>query len=175
MTRERGSLEGTSLNLEAGAELSKEPVGCPEGTTIIVRDLFFNTPARMKFMKKDAAEGAGVSAAVIRCALSRPEVSVRFIRDGREEFQTAGDGDIRSCAYALLGRDFAKTMLRPKLRRGTERHGLCFASGRRPRKQGRPVFFRHGRFVKSQLLQAALEQPSGIRFFTGRYPACVCI
>ncbi len=174
LTREKGSLEGTSLHMEAGAELNKEPAGCPEGTTIIVRDLFFNTPARLKFMKKDAAEGAGVSAAVIRCALSRPEVSVRFIREGREEFQTAGDGDIRSCAYALLGRDFAKTMLMAE----SSGEGLSVTgyvsppSAARGNRSGQ-YFFVNGRFVKSQLLQTALEQAFRNSLFTGRYPACV--
>ena len=105
MTREKGAAEGTSVTLEAGIVQEISPVGCPEGTTMIVRSLFYNTPARLKFMKKDSAEAANVSNVVIRCAMSHPEVAIRFIKDGAEEFSTPGDGNTESCIYSLLGRD----------------------------------------------------------------------
>ncbi len=174
LTRERGAAEGVSLSLEGGLELEKEAAGCPEGTTIIVRDIFFNTPARLKFMKKDAAEGASVSAAAARCALSHPEVSVRFIRDGREEFQTSGDGNVQSCIYALLGRETAKTMLKVEgsgesLTVSGYVSSPAWARGNR----GGQYFFVNGRYIRSQLLQAALEQAYKNSLFSGRFPACV--
>lgn len=174
LTREKGSLEGTSLTLEAGAELSKEEAGCPEGTTIIVRDIFFNTPARLKFMKKDAAEGAGVSSTVIRCALSHPEVSIRYIRDGKEEFQTSGDGDVKACIYSVLGRDFANSMLKAESTgEGINVSGYVSSPAAARGNRSSQYFFVNGRFIKSQLLQAALEQAFRNSLFTGRYPACV--
>jgi DNA mismatch repair protein MutL len=174
LTREKGSLEGTSLTLEAGAELSKEEAGCPEGTTIIVRDIFFNTPARLKFMKKDAAEGAGVSSTVIRCALSHPEVSIRYIRDGKEEFQTSGDGDVKTCIYSVLGRDFANSVLKAESTgEGINVSGYVSSPAAARGNRSSQYFFVNGRFIKSQLLQAALEQAFRNSLFTGRYPACV--
>jgi DNA mismatch repair protein MutL len=174
LTREKGSLEGTSLTLEAGAELSKEEAGCPEGTTIMVRDIFFNTPARLKFMKKDAAEGAGVSSTVIRCALSHPEVSIRYIRDGKEEFQTSGDGDVKACIYSVLGRDFANSVLKAESTgEGINVSGYVSSPAAARGNRSSQYFFVNGRFIKSQLLQAALEQAFRNSLFTGRYPACV--
>ncbi|MBO4331497.1 MAG: ATP-binding protein, partial [Oscillospiraceae bacterium] len=99
-TRERGSEEGSSLALEAGQLISAEQAGCPEGSTMIVEDLFYNTPARMKYMKKDQAEGAAVTTAMIRLALSRPDISVSYIKDGEEVFHTPGDGKELSAVYA---------------------------------------------------------------------------
>ena len=98
---------GAALSLEGGAVVSREEAGCPQGTTLVVRDLFYNTPARLKFMKKDAAEGAACFAMVQRVALSHPEVSVKFLRDGKQELLTPGDGQLKSALYAVLGRDLA--------------------------------------------------------------------
>jgi DNA mismatch repair protein MutL len=174
LTREKGSLEGTSVTLEAGVELLKEEAGCPEGSTIIVRDIFFNTPARLKFMKKDAAEGAGVSGTVIRCALSHPEISVRYIKDGKEEFQTSGDGDVKTCIYSVLGRDFALSVLKAESSgEGINVSGYVSSPAAARGNRSNQYFFVNGRFVKSQLLQAALEQAFKNSLFTGRYPACV--
>ena len=107
LTRAGGEELGTCLTLEGGEVCSQEEAGCPKGTTILVRDLFYNTPARLKFMKKDAAEGAACFAAVQRTALSHPEVSIKFIRDGKQELLTPGDGLLQSALYAVLGRDMA--------------------------------------------------------------------
>ena len=174
LTREKGAQEGVVLTLEAGEEVSRSPAGCPEGTTILVRDLFYNTPARLKFMRKDATEGASVSAAALCCALSHPQVAVRFLREGKEDFHTPGNGKLDAAIYALLGRDFAKTML-PAQGSGeglTVTGYVCPpASARGNRKQ--QYFFVNGRYVKSPLLQAALEQAYRNQLFTGRFPACV--
>ena len=88
-----------------------EPGARPVGTTITVNDLFYNTPARMKFLKKDASEGTFVSETVLHAALSHPEISFRFLRDGKQQFLTPGDGDLRSTVYAVLGREFARDLL----------------------------------------------------------------
>ena len=174
LTRERGAQEGTVLTLEAGEEISRSPAGCPEGTTILVRDLFYNTPARLKFMRKDSAEGAGVTAAALCCALSHPGVAVRYLREGKEEFHTPGNGRLDAVIYSLLGRDFAKTML-PAQGSGdgitVEGYVCPPAGGRGNRKQ--QYFFVNGRYVKSVLLQTALEQAYKNQLFTGRFPACV--
>ena len=162
------------LHLEGGAAGEVRPSGCPEGTTIVVRDLFYNTPARLKFMKKDSAEGAAVTAAVIRCALSHPEVSLRYLRDGKEEFHTSGDGKAEGCIYTVLGRDFARTML-PASGSGENLSVsgyICPPAGARGNRSAQ-YFFLNGRCIRSQLLQAALEQAYRNSLFTGRYPACV--
>ena len=174
LTREKGAEEGVSVALEGGEEISREPAGCPEGTTLVVRDLFYNTPARQKFMKKDSAEGMAVSGVLLRSALSHPEVSVRYLRDGKEEFQTAGDGKAESCIYTLLGRDFTKTML-PVAGSGetvSVRGFICPPAEARGSRNAQ-YFFLNGRSIRSQLLQAALEQAYKNALFTGRFPACV--
>ena len=98
---------GTVYRIVGGEERQYEEIGAPKGTTITVSDLFFNVPARMKFLKKDVSEGNAVAAVVQRIALSHPEISFRFLRDGRQELLTPGDGKLFSCVYAVLGKDFA--------------------------------------------------------------------
>ena len=108
MTKTAGDLSGTSLQLEAGTITDEDEVGCPDGTTIIIRDLFYNTPARMKFMKSDSVEGGKVAAAVQLQALAHPEVSFTFIRDGKQTLQTPGTGELGAAVYCVYGRDSAK-------------------------------------------------------------------
>lgn len=103
LTKTRGSASGTALYLEAGVVCSEEPAGCADGTTILVRDLFYNTPARMKFMKSDTAEASAVFTAVQREALSHPEISFRFLKDGVEQLHTAGDGDAAARSIRCSG------------------------------------------------------------------------
>ena len=173
-SRERGAEQGASLHLEGGVPEGVAEAGCPEGTTICVRDLFYNTPARMKFMKKDTAEGAAVTAVVTHLALSHPEVSVKLIRDGAEVLHTPGDGQLRSAVYAAMGRDFAMGLL-PVSGCGGDIQVEGFVtkplngSGTR----GRQIFFVNGRFVKSQLLSAALEEAYRNRLLKGKFPGCV--
>lgn len=174
LTREKGSAEGFALSLRAGEIVESGPAGCPEGTTIIVRSLFYNTPARLKFMKKDAAEAAFVGNVVTRCALSHPEISVRYIRDGAEEFRTPGDGEERGAVYAVLGRDFAKNMLPVDgSGDGCRVRGFVTTPASARGNRGSQYFFVNGRWVKSALLQAALEQAYKNSLFTGRFPGCV--
>lgn len=174
LTRETGATEGTSLSVEGGAVQSAQPAGCPEGSTIIVRDLFFNTPARLKFMKTDRAEGAAVSSQVISCALSHPEVSVRYIKDGKEECYTPGDGRTDSCIYSLFGREFSGGLLKAHTSDGNVA-ATGFVSSPLSARGNRSCqfFFVNGRFVKSKTLQAALEQAYKNTLMTGRFPSCI--
>ena len=108
MTKTPGAIAGTSLTLEAGNITEDTEVGCPDGTTIVVRDLFFNTPARMKFMKSDSVEGSRVTAAVQLQALAHPEISFRFIRDGKQALSTPGNGGLEAAVYCIYGREGGK-------------------------------------------------------------------
>ena len=173
-TRRRGAPSGTHMTLDAGEIQDMYETGCPEGTTMIVRDLFYNTPARRKFLKTDRAEGAACAAAALRCALGRPDVSVRCIRDGEELFFSPGDNKLDSCVYSLLGRELAKTLLPCESEvDGVRVHGFISspAAGRGSRAQQH--FFCNGRWIKSAALQAALEQAYRNTLLVGRFPACV--
>jgi len=173
-TRERGAAEGTLVTLEAGEITEMQPFGCPEGTTMEVRELFYNTPARQKFMKSDRAEASACQSAALRCALAHPEVSFRFIRDGEEQFFSPGDGREDSCIYSLLGRAVATDMLKCAGDNGGVRvsgYVSSPAAGRGNRSA--QYFFCNGRAIRSQLLQAALEQAYRNTLLTGRYPSCV--
>ena len=173
-SRAVGADMGASLHLEGGVPGGTEPTGCPEGTTICVRDLFYNTPARMKFMKKDSAEGAAVAGVVQHLALSHPDVSFKLLRDGQEVLHTPGDGQLLSAVYAAMGRDFALSLL-PISGSGGDVKAEGFVtrplSGHGSR--GKQVFFVNGRFVKSQLLTAALEEAYKNQLLKGRFPGCV--
>ncbi len=174
LTCRRGDGEGTRLVIEGGEILSQAPTGCPEGTVITVRDLFFNTPARLKFMKNDRTEGMNAAAAALRIALSHPEVSVRFFREGKEEFHTPGDGRQDSCVYTLLGRDMASQLLPVEANDGEiEVTGYVSTPAGCGGNRGKQYFFVNGRHVRSRLLQAALEQAYRNALLPGRFPACV--
>ena len=174
LTRKKGADIGTRVVLEAGDIIEMSPHGAPEGTSLIVRDLFYNTPARLKFMKTDRTEGSACAALALRCALGRPEVSVRLIKDGEEEFFSPGDGKISSSTYSLLGRDTAKELLEC----ASDDEGITVSGFVGSPKAGhgnraKQFFFCNGRCIKSQLLQAAVEQAYKNTMLTGRYPACV--
>ncbi|MBQ5748987.1 MAG: DNA mismatch repair endonuclease MutL, partial [Oscillospiraceae bacterium] len=174
MTKTPDAAEGVSLHLEAGTVLSEQPVGCPDGTTIVVRDLFYNTPARMKFMKSDMAESAAVFSCVQHLALAHPEVSFRYIRDAQEQLHTAGDGSLYTAIYTVLGRQLANDMVEVKSTwekisvLGYVTKPTC-TRGSRSAQQ----FYVNGRFIKSKLLTAALEQAYKNQIMTGRFPSCV--
>lgn len=173
-SRERGADQGASLHLEGGVPGEVTETGCPEGTTLCVRDLFYNTPARMKFMKKDTAEAAAVTGVVTHLALSHPEVSVKLIRDGAEVLHTPGDGQLRSAVYAALGRDFALGLLPINGCGGDiSVEGFVTKPLNGGGTRGRQLFFVNGRFVKSQLLTAALEEAYRNRLLKGKFPSCV--
>ncbi|MDE6107128.1 MAG: DNA mismatch repair endonuclease MutL, partial [Oscillospiraceae bacterium] len=174
LTRRQEDALGTSLAIEGGELLGKEEAGCPLGTTMLVRDLFYNTPARLKFMKKDAAEGAACLAVVQRQALAHPEVSFKFLRDGKQELLTPGDGSLKSAMYAVLGRDLALGFV-PVEGSGEDISVSGFVSlptccrGTR----GTQFFFVNGRYIKSQTMTAALEQAYANQKMVGKFPGCV--
>ncbi|MBR4392667.1 MAG: DNA mismatch repair endonuclease MutL [Oscillospiraceae bacterium] len=173
-TRRPEDSEGTYMALAAGEIQEMEPVGCPAGTSITVRDLFFNTPARLKFLKSDRSEASACIQAALRCALGRPEVSVRFLRDGREEFFSPGDGLPESCVYALLGRDLASSLLPCRSEdEGLRLTGFVSSPAAARGNRSAQYFFVNGRFIRSALLQSALEQAYKNTLLSGRFPACV--
>ena len=174
LTRTQEHELGCALSLEGGAVVSQEEAGCPLGTTMVVKDLFYNTPARLKFMKKDSAEGAACFAMVQRVALSHPEVGVKFLRDGKQELLTPGDGQLKSALYAVLGRDMALGFT-PVKGSGEDMSVTGFVSlptccrGSR----GYQHFFVNGRYVKSRTMMAALEEAYANQKMVGKFPGCV--
>ncbi|MBQ8074659.1 MAG: DNA mismatch repair endonuclease MutL [Oscillospiraceae bacterium] len=174
LTRQKGAEEGTRVLLDAGEIEEMIPCGCPEGTTMICRNLFFNTPARLKFLKSDRSEASACITAALRCALGRPDVSVRFVRDGKEEFFSPGDGKLDSCLYALLGREEAASMLScSSASDGLSLSGFVSSPAEGRGNRAHQFFFVNGRFIKSTLLQSAVEQAYRNTLLVGRYPSCV--
>lgn len=174
LTRAQGAENGVRLHLEAGQVLSEEPAGCPYGTTILVRELFYNTPARMKFMKSDAAESSAVFSVVQQQALAHPEISFRFLKDGQEQLHTDGQGDRMAAIYAIYGRELSNNMLPvdgswEKLRvRGFVTKPTATRGNR-----AWQSFFVNNRYIKSRLLSAAVEEAYRNQIMVGRFPACV--
>ena len=174
LTRRSGSASGASLHLEGGVPAAVEDDGAPQGTTIIVRDLFFNTPARLKFMRKDSAETAAVGGLMQHLALSHPDISFKFIKDGTEVLHTPGDGRLESAIYAALGREFARSLVPVKGRGGeVEVEGFVTRPLMGRGSRSMQVFFVNGRFIKSQLLTAALEEGYRNQIMKGKFPGCV--
>lgn len=175
-SRERGALSGAKLHLEGGVPGTVEDAGCPEGTSVIVRDLFYNTPARLKFMKRDSAEATAIAGLVGHLALSHPEVSFKLIKDGTQTLLTPGDGALRSAIYASLGREFTLSLLEV---RGTDGDmgvtGFVTSPLASRGTRGMQTFFVNGRLVKSQLLTAALEEAYANRMMKGKFPGCVLL
>ena len=173
MTKTAGSTEGTDLHLEAGKITEESEIGCPEGTTIIIRDLFFNTPARMKFMKADTVEGGRVTATVQLQALAHPEVAFTYLRDGKQILSTPGSGKLEDAAYCVYGRDCAKLV---KVESRWENYTLTgFVSKPTDARPSRNMqtFFVNDRPVRSKLLISALEEAYRNQLMVGKFPACV--
>ena len=173
MTKTADSLTGTSLRLEAGAITDESEVGCPDGTTIIVRDLFFNTPARMKFMKSDTYEGGRVAAAVQMQALAHPEVAITFLRDGKQLLSTPGTGELQAAVYCVYGREFANMVCVDSHWDSYHLTGyISKPTDARP-SRNLQTFFVNGRPVKSKIMIAALEEAYRNQVMVGKFPACV--
>ena len=173
MTKTPGAICGTSLSLEAGVITEESEAGCPDGTTIIVRDLFFNTPARMKFMKSDTVESGKVAAAIQMQALAHPEVAFRFLRDGKEVLSTPGTGSLEAAVYCVYGRDSGRLVpLDSKWENYTLSGFVSKPTDARP-SRALQTFFVNGRPVKSRLMIAALEEAYRNQIMTGKFPACV--
>ena len=173
LTKTAGAVSGTGLTLEAGSITEETEAGCPGGTTIIVRDLFFNTPARMKFMKSDTVEGSKVAAAVHMQALAHPEVSFRFLRDGKEVLSTPGTGDLEAAVYSVYGRDGGKMVKLDSHWEGYALSGYVSKPTDSRPSRSMQTFFVNGRPVRSRLLIAALEEAYRNQIMVGKFPACV--
>lgn len=173
MTKTPGAISGVSLHLEAGKILDESEVGCPEGTTIIVRDLFYNTPARMKFMKSDTVEGAQVASAVQLQTLAHPQVAFQFLRDGKQVLSTPGTGGLQAAVYCVYGRDCARMV--PVESRWDSYALTGFVSRPTDARPSRNLqtFFVNNRPVKSRLLISALEEAYRNQIMVGKFPACV--
>ena len=173
MTKTPGSISGTSLMLEGGEITEENEAGCPDGTTIIIRDLFFNTPARMKFMKSDTVEGGRVATAVQLQALAHPEVAFQFLRDGKQVLSTPGNGGLEAAVYCVYGRECARMV---KVESRWESYSLTgFVSKPTDARPSRNLqtFFVNNRPVKSKLLVSALEEAYRNQIMVGKFPACV--
>lgn len=165
---------GTHYMLEGSAEILLEEAGCADGTTIIVRDLFFNTPARMKFLKKDVTEGNSVAAVVERMALSHPEISFKLIRDGKQTISTPGNGDLMAAIYSLLGREFSKTLIEVSCEdNGIEVGGFVCKPVHCRASRSHQFTFLNGRLVHSLTVNAAVEQAYKSSAMVGKFPAFV--
>lgn len=174
LTKQREDRLGSQYRIEAGEPVEYDRAGCADGTTIIIRDLFFNTPARLKFLKKDVTEGNYCASVIEKLALSHPGISFRFIRDGRQTMMTSGDGEYYSAVYAVFGKQFAAGMIPVEnVYQNTAVTG--FASSPLFTRANRSMqhFFVNGRSVKSPLCCAALEEAFRNTIMVGKFPSCV--
>ena len=174
LTHYNGEEYGTHYIIEGGNEVLFEESGCPEGTTIVVRDIFYNTPARMKFLKKDSTEGAAVAAIVARAAMSNSQVSFKFIRDGKQVFVTGGSGDLKSAVHSVLGREYIQNLIEVKGENtGIKVYGFCSAPfACRASRAGQYVYLNR-RTVISKTVMAAAEQAYNNSIMVGKFPAFV--
>ena len=173
MTKTPGSLSGVKLHLDAGVITEEAEAGCPDGTTILVRDLFYNTPARMKFMKSDTVEGSRVAAAVQMQALAHPEVAFQFLRDGKQVLATPGSGKLQDAMYCVYGRACARMVaVESRWESYTLSGFVTLPTDARP-SRNLQTFFVNDRPVKSKLLIAALEEAYRNQLMVGRFPGCV--
>ncbi len=175
MTKHSNEEIGTRYSLEGGEETSFEEVGCPQGTAFVIRDLFYNVPARMKFLKKDVAESNAVASLIDRIALSHPEISFTFIRDGKQTLKTAGDGKLENAIFAVFGKQFYATLIPASYEyNGVKLNGYVskpVSSNRASRSM--QIFFVNGRYVRTKTAMAALEQAYKGAIMTGKFPSCV--
>lgn len=172
-TRTADEEYGTHYVIEGGEEKLFEESGCPVGTTIVVRDLFYNTPARMKFLKKDSTEGAAAAAIVSRAAISNPQIAFKFIRDGKQIFSTAKGGDLKSAVYSVLGREYSKDLIEVKGDGAIKVSGFCCAPfACRASRNGQYTYLNR-RLVISKTVIAAAEQAYKNSVMVGKFPAFV--
>ncbi len=174
ITRTADEEFGTSLNIEGGEITGIFDAGCAVGTTFVVRELFYNTPARMKFLKKDVSEGNFVSATVEKIALANPNVSVRFIRDGKNAFMTSGDGELRNVCYSAFGKDFCDGLIPVDSEiNGIRVHGLVTPPYNSRGSRGMQYFFVNGRSIRNSTVTAAFESAYKNTVMVGKFPGGV--
>ena len=173
LTKTAGNLVGTSLHLEAGTITEESEAGCPDGTTIIIRDLFFNTPARMKFMKSDTYESGRIAATVQLQALAHPEVAITLIRDGKQTLSTPGTGGLEAVVYCVYGRECAQMIPVSSRWEGYQLTGYVSKPTDARPSRSLQTFFVNGRPVRSKIMIAALEEAYRNQIMVGKFPACV--
>lgn len=174
LTRTPEEETGTRYCISAGEETLVDDAGCPLGTTIVVRDLFFNTPARMKFLKKDVSEANAVASIVDKIALSNPDVSIRFIREGKSALFTSGSGDLKTAAYEIFGKDFADGLIEADYSfESVKISGLVSKPTKSRPNRNMQFFFVNGRLVKSGTASAALSEAYKNSIMVGKFPYCV--
>ena len=174
LTRTTEEETGTRYCISAGEETLVDDAGCPLGTTIVVRDLFFNTPARMKFLKKDVSEANAVAGIVDKIALSNPDVSIRFIREGKSALFTSGSGDLKTAAYEIFGKDFADGLIEADYSfESVKISGLVSKPTKSRPNRNMQFFFVNGRLVKSGTASAALSDAYKNSIMVGKFPYCV--
>ncbi len=174
LTKTADEETGSRYEIAGGEEISFSEAGCPQGTTVVVREIFYNVPARMKFLKKDVTEGNSVQGIVDRMAISHPEISFRFIRDGKQIVITSGNADLRSAVYSVFGQEFADTLVDVDYSfEGMSVRGLTGRPHQSRKSRAMQFFFINGRLVKSAAALAALEQAYKNSIMTGRFPACI--
>lgn len=173
LTRARGASMGVRYICGGDEQPVLEDAGCPEGTTIVIRDLFYNTPARMKFLKKDSTEGNSVAGVLDKMALSHPEISFRFIRDGKEQLRTPGDNQLSSAIYGVYGKEFLSTLIPVdyEYEHVKVTGFISKPSGSRPNRSMQN-FFINGRYIRSRTAMAALEEAYKGSIMAGKFPAC---
>ena len=175
-TRTEADEFATVYRIEGGEEISREPGARAVGTTIRVRDLFYNTPARMKFLKKDSSEGTFVADTIAHVALSHPEVSVKFIREGKLQYVTPGDGQLRSAAYAVLGREFSRDLIELKNQEGVYRiTGLITPPKSCRASRSMQHFYINGRYVRNRTMMAGMEMAFKGTMMQGKFPGGILL
>lgn len=174
LTKQKGSTFGSHYAIESSVETECESIGCPDGTTFIIRDLFYNVPARLKFLKKDVSEGNAIAGIVNKIALSHPEISFRFIRDNKTELITSGDGNLLGVIRAVFGKDFYSSCLPVSYSyNGVEVSGYVTKPLMCKANRAYQNFFVNSRYVKSITCMVALEEAYRNRIMTGKFPGCV--
>ncbi len=174
LTKAENEETGVRYEIAGGEELDFSDAGSPQGTTVVVRDIFFNVPARMKFLKKDVTEGNSVQGIVERIAISNPDISFRFIREGRQAMITAGNGDLKSTIYSVYGSELSETLVPVEYHYlGMRLTGYVSRPHQSRKSRAMQFFFINGRLVDSRLAKAALEQAYKNLIMVGRFPACV--
>lgn len=174
LTKTTNDKIGTKFIIKGGEKESIEEIGTPDGTTIIVKNLFYNTPARYKFLKTDRSEGNYVANAVDKIALSNPGISFKFIRDNRTVLQTSGDGKLENAIYSVFGKDFLDTLVPTELSLNEKKiYGFVSDPHRARKNRSMQHFFLNGRYIKNKTLTAALERAYEHSIMSGFFPACV--
>lgn len=174
LTKPTGKELGTRYVIEGGEEKLIDDAGCPDGTTLIVRDLFYNVPARMKFLKKDVQEGNQVATVLEKIALSHPEISFRFLRDGKLQFLTPGDGELKSAVYAVFGDEFSNSLVPVSFSQdGITVSGFTSKPAFGQSSRAKQIFFVNKRYVKIPIFVTALETAYKNAMLVGKFPPCV--